>query len=264
MKSGYLSPAKPRFLAHRGLTVLADGTRIDENTIPAFAAAVAVGAKYLETDVQCSSDGVPFAFHDGDLTRVLGLPSPVGSSASEPGEKRIEHLTSTEIAGIRLAHGSQIPTLRQVLESFPNARFNLDIKSEAAIAPTASVINELGCFDRVLVSSFSGSRRRAALRLIARPVATSADRDLVVISLVLVKLGLGWFVKPLLKGIDACQVPTEFAGVSLTNRRFVRAVKRADVELHYWTVNDPKRMRDLLALGADGIVTDRIDLALSL
>ena len=36
----------------------------------------------------------------------------------------------------------------------------------------------------------------------------------------------------------------------------------AGVEVHIWTINDPIRMRELLDLGVDGLVTDRADLAL--
>jgi glycerophosphoryl diester phosphodiesterase len=38
-------------------------------------------------------------------------------------------------------------------------------------------------------------------------------------------------------------------------------VRDAGVEVHLWVVNEPARMRALVAAGAAGIVTDRADLA---
>jgi glycerophosphoryl diester phosphodiesterase len=45
--------------------------------------------------------------------------------------------------------------------------------------------------------------------------------------------------------------------------RLLRLVHDADVEVHVWTVNDRDDMDRLLALGVDGLVTDRADLALT-
>ncbi|HPU03974.1 MAG TPA: glycerophosphodiester phosphodiesterase family protein, partial [Rhodoglobus sp.] len=60
----------------------------------------------------------------------------------------------------------------------------------------------------------------------------------------------------------AVQVPERALGLSVTTERMIDRLHSAGVEVHIWTVNDPDRMRELLALGVDGIVTDRADLAL--
>ncbi len=57
----------PIAFAHRG-----GAGDAPENTMPAFAAAVALGYRYLETDAQLTADGVVVAFHDDDLTRTCG------------------------------------------------------------------------------------------------------------------------------------------------------------------------------------------------
>ena len=69
----YFSPALPRVLAHRGLAVDAP-----ENTLLAFAHALAIGVEHLETDVHASRDGVAVIAHDADLDRVAGIPGRVG------------------------------------------------------------------------------------------------------------------------------------------------------------------------------------------
>ncbi|MEM8548215.1 MAG: glycerophosphodiester phosphodiesterase family protein, partial [Pseudomonadota bacterium] len=55
-------------VAHRGLQA-----RFPENSLPAFAAALAAGARAFEIDVQLSSDGIPMLYHDADLQRISGL-----------------------------------------------------------------------------------------------------------------------------------------------------------------------------------------------
>lgn len=262
----YVSPAKPRFFAHRGFSFSPTGAPLDENTTEAFAAAISAGARYLETDIQASSDGVAFAFHDGVLGRVLGHHSPSAEAfvGKNLAATRIEELSAAEIGQIRLEHGGSIPTLESLLTLFPNAYFNLDVKSPAAIAPTAEVINRLGCFDRVLVSSFDGGRRRRTLALLRERVATSADRDLVLLVVVLRSVGLGRLLERALRGIDALQIPAKFGFIRFDSKQFIAAVHKAGAEVHFWTINEPQEMQRLLALGADGIVTDRIDRALAL
>ena len=156
---------QPRVFAHRGLSIAADGSAIDENTIPAFARALEVGAHYIESDIQVTSDGVPVLFHDDDLSRVAGVPSPVGK------------LTLAELQEIRLEHGGQIPTLVEALREFPATRFNLDFKSVSSILAGTAAISSIGAQGRVLVASFSDARRLAALNKLPG-AATSAGASM--------------------------------------------------------------------------------------
>lgn len=104
----YFSPAKPRIFAHRGL---AEPLNLDENTIPAFQAAIDHGATHLESDTQATSDGHAVLFHDPDLKRVAGI------------DALVSELTLTEVSEIRLANGGTIPTLFEALTHFPTALF---------------------------------------------------------------------------------------------------------------------------------------------
>ncbi|SRR5258705_5691059 len=65
-------PRIPDLVAHRGYAA-----RFPENTIPALEAAVAAGARFVEVDVQLSSDGEPVLFHDRTLERMCGASGPV-------------------------------------------------------------------------------------------------------------------------------------------------------------------------------------------
>jgi glycerophosphoryl diester phosphodiesterase len=64
-----------------------------------------------------------------------------------------------------------------------------------------------------------------------------------------------------LVGIDALQIPIRFLSLDFTHPEFLEQILPLGVEVHYWTINDPKTMLELFALGAHGIVTDRADLA---
>jgi glycerophosphoryl diester phosphodiesterase len=243
---GYFSPALPRIFAHRGFA--ADQVAA-ENTIQAFKAALALGATHLETDIQVTKDGVPVLFHDDDLLRVAGLP------------RKISEVSLTELTGLQLLDGGRIPTLREALVELPEARFNLDLKVWGAVKPAVSLIRELAAENRVLVSSFSDRRRSKALRLFDRPVASSAGSFGVLGLWLASKFRFGWLVRALARPVNALQIPTSKGPIRFDSPAFIGQMKAAGLELHYWTINDAAEMRRLIALGADGIVTDRADIA---
>ena len=64
-------------------------------------------------------------------------------------------------------------------------------------------------------------------------------------------------------GLDALQIPERQGPIRVLSPRIIAAAHRHGVEVHVWTVNDPVRMRELVNLGVDGIITDRTDLAIA-
>jgi glycerophosphoryl diester phosphodiesterase len=63
-------------------------------------------------------------------------------------------------------------------------------------------------------------------------------------------------------GALALQIPERVGRLRLLSSALLETAHAADLEVHVWTVNDEADMRRLLALGVDGLVTDRADLAL--
>lgn len=241
----YFDTARPHLLAHRGLNQHESG--IDENSIAAFEQALKFGATHIESDVHATKDGIAVLFHDDDLERVAGLPL------------KISELTFAELQEIKLANGSSVPSLKEVLEHFPSLRLNLDVKAEAGCQATAAVINEFKAFDRVLVSSFSRSRKLQTTNLLDAPVATSAASSEVLGLWITHKLfGLGFGL--IAKNFDAIQIPRSFGPIHLDTKGFIRRARQHGLEVHFWTVNDPAEGKALLAAGATGIVSDRVDL----
>lgn len=241
----------PRVLAHRGLTALpGEGPPVWDNTAGAFAAAHAAGAEYIETDCRVTADGDVVLFHDEDLTRLLG------------DDRAVAEVRTGELAELLSPYGGML-TVSEMLEMFPETRFNIDIKTDAAASPLGSIIAPHA--HRVLLTSFSDARRARAVAAVMdagakiRP-ATSAGRAKMVRVRLLSMLRLS--PARVLRDIDALQIPERYGVVKVLTPALLEAAHRLEVEVHIWTINDPDDMHRLMRAGVDGIVTDRADVAL--
>ncbi|MEA9983784.1 MULTISPECIES: glycerophosphodiester phosphodiesterase family protein [Subtercola] len=242
----FFAPERPRIFAHRGLAL-----DFPENTLDSFRAAVEAGAVYVELDVHASLDGVAVVAHDPSLGRLLGSTDTIAGSPF------------ASLEALDLGAGRGFSRLQDVLQAFPGTRFNIDLKAADAVTPTVEAIRRAGAVDRVLLTSFSEKRRRAAVRQLPG-VATSASARLFATALIAAMLGLRPVVRFVLRGVDAVQVPQKALGLTVTAPRVIASIHAAGVEMHVWTINDPAVMTSLLELGVDGLVTDRADIALRL
>lgn len=234
--SDFLGASGVVALAHRG-GFSADAPPGLENTLLAFRGAVAMGYRYLETDVHVSADGVLYAFHDEHLDRVTDAHGAIAS------------FRSSSLDAVRVAGREPIPTMDALLEEFPHARFNIDLKAPGTEEPLAELIRRHGATERVCVGSFDGRRLARFRKLTRGEVVTSAS----VPEVLRTRLGL-----PVPGAPAAFQVPLTHRGVRVVTPRFVAAAHRAGKAVHVWTVNDPDVMNDLLDLGVDGLVSDDI------
>ena len=212
-----------------------------ENTLAAFERAVALGFRYLETDVRVSADGVLVAFHDPTLDRVCDRR---GSVARLPWR---------ELARARVAGEHPIPRLEDLLEAFPDARFNVDPKVDAAVEPLVGLLRRLGAVERVCVGSFS-ERRLERVRRAPGPTLCTALGPASVRRLRLAAWGLP--PGPGAIAGDCVQVPERHRGIPLVDARMLAAAHARGLPVHVWTVDDPGRMHRLLDLGVDGLMTD--------
>lgn len=234
----YLDHPSPIPFAHRGGA--ADGI---ENTAAAFERAAAAGYRYFETDVHTTADGRLVAFHDATLDRVTDA------------RGRIADLPWGEVRRARVAGREPLPLFEELLEAFPDVRWNVDLKAESALVPLIDLIRRADAWDRVCVGSFSEARVARAHRLAGPRLATSYGVRGVA-ALRLRSLGIP---APLRPGAVSAQVPESQSGVPVVDRRFVRTAHALGLHVHVWTINDPARMRALLDLGVDGIMTDHLE-----
>ncbi|MEU9270320.1 glycerophosphodiester phosphodiesterase [Streptomyces sp. NPDC048251] len=238
MTHPYLDHPGPIPFAHRGGA--ADGL---ENTTAQFRRAVEAGYRYIETDVHATRDGKLVAFHDATLDRMTD------------GAGRIADLLWSDIRHARVAGKEPVPLFEELLETFPEVRWNVDLKAEPALHPLLNLIARTGAWDRVCVGSFSEARVVRAQRLAGPRLATSyGTRGVLNLRL------RSWGVPAALRrSAVAAQVPESQSGIPVVDRRFVRAAHARGLQVHVWTINDPDRMHRLLDLGVDGIMTDHID-----
>lgn len=232
--SSYLDHDGPIAFAHRG-----GAGEWPENTMPAFANAVALGYRYVETDVHATSDGVLVAFHDDRLDRVTDR------------EGMIHELTWSEVSRAKVAGSEPVPLLEDLLTTWPDLRINIDAKHDSAVEPLADVIRRTGALGRICVGSFSGGRLRRIRRLLG-PDLCSAACPSEVVRLQVAKYGI-----PVGSGAASCaQVPLSAGRIDIVDRRFVEAAHRLGVPVHVWTIDDRAEMERLLDLGVDGLMTD--------
>jgi glycerophosphoryl diester phosphodiesterase len=243
------SPARYAFLDHDGPLAFAHrgGAAAGvENSMAAFARAVGLGYRYLETDVHATADGVLLAFHDTTLDRVTDR---TGAVAALPWRV----VREARIGGIE-----PIPTLEQLLGEWPDVRVNVDVKAPAAIRPLAEVLRRTGAVDRVCVASFSARRLSAVRRLVGPRLCTSLTPGRAALLRVASASRAG---APLLvpRTVPCAQLPPRVGRLSMITAPLVEVAHRRGLVVHAWTVDDPTEMGRLLDLGVDGLMTDELE-----
>ena len=156
----FLNHPYPLAFAHRGAHL-----GCEENTWAAFAKAVQLGYRYIETDVQATRDGVPVLFHDDTLSRVLGIS---GAVSDYPW---------SELAQMRTPAGEPLLRLEDALTDLPRVRFNLDAKFEEAVEPLAEAIRRCNAVKRVCVGSFDARRTLRVRALLGENLCWSPSHE---------------------------------------------------------------------------------------
>ncbi|MEZ0070994.1 glycerophosphodiester phosphodiesterase [Planotetraspora sp. GP83] len=239
----FLDHPGPLAFAHRGGA--AEGR---ENTLSAFSRAVDLGYTYLETDAHATADGVLLAFHDHTLDRVTDRAG------------RISQLPYREVRQARIGGTEEIPLIEDLLGTWPDVRFNIDVKETPAILPLARAIRRTGAYDRVCLTSFSDLRLAQARKAVGREVCSSlGPRGVAALRTAALGGGYGRLLTGLASaGVPCAQIPIGFRGLRVTSRSLVRTAHAIGMQVHVWTIDDPVTMGRLLDLGVDGIMTDNI------
>ncbi len=240
----YLSGPSPRAFAHRGWHL--DELHGMENSLSAFRRAADEGFRYVETDVQATSDGVVVVQHDEVLDRTTDRTG------------RIPDLPWAQVGAAKVGGREEIPRLEAALEELPGLMFNIDVKADNAVWPVLEVLQRTNAWDRVCLASFS-DKRLATLRRHAGEKLITSMGPLTVAALWSSGwaswLGTGRFVQGAM-----AQVPVRQGPLRVVDERFVRTAVARGLEVHVWTVDEQAQMRELLDLGVHGLVTDRPDL----
>jgi glycerophosphoryl diester phosphodiesterase len=249
----FLEPSPPVAIAHRGGAIGAP-----ENTLPAYGHAFELGYRYLETDVHVTHDGVLVAFHDARLERVTDRGGAIAELSLDEIEAADAGAAFTPDGGRTFpfrGRDVRVPRLEELLVRWPDARWNIDPKSDACVAPLARLLDRLDAWPRVCIGSFSDARLRAIRSLGAGRACTSMGPRATAWARLLAATGTTARL-----GADCLQVPLRHGRVPIVTPRVVRAAHRRGLHVHVWTINDEPAMQRLLDLGVDGIMTDRLEL----
>ena len=237
----HLPPHRPLVIAHRG-----DSAHAPENTLPAFERAIKAGAPMLETALVLSKDRHILLFHDEYLDRTT-------NGKGRPKDFTLQELQQLD-AGSWFApefKGTSIPTLAQLLDlAQGRVLLNLEIKPEAyepgepldSIAKqTVAMVKERGLSGQVLISSFE------PLVLLECAVLSGCPA-----------LGLLVERKFTPGHLDLCRKIKAFS-INLpagARENDIQRIRKAGLQVFVYTVNDPREMHSLYAVGVSGVFTD--------
>jgi glycerophosphoryl diester phosphodiesterase len=246
----YLAGPRPRAYAHRGWHT--GDLAGCENTLAAFRRAVEEGFGYLELDVHASADGVAVVHHDVTLARTTD------------GSGRLSEHTVAQLAKVRVCGREPIPLLADVLDALPDTRVTIELKSAAVVPSTLAAVEATKAWDRVCVGGFEQAWVNAARRGGGDRLCTSmASRDVFALR---ARAWLETLPRPMaalpslrLAG-DVAHVPVTAGPIRVVDASLVRTAHAHGREVHVWTINAADRMRRLLDLGVDGLLSDRPDL----
>lgn len=231
-------------IAHRGASGHAP-----ENTFAAFRKAIAMGAGFIETDLQLSRDARLVAIHDATVNRTTN------------GQGAVHDLTLAELRRLDAGSwfggefaGERIPTIEEILEFAKkhDVVFYLELKPSGSWGgehALISALRESGEIARTVVISFDPAIL-ANVRKIEPTVMTGL-------------LFEGQISDPLAEAIEIGARQLAVRG-SLVTPRLLKEARQRDLQVVCWTVNHPGHMRLLMEAGVDGIISDYPDRLLEL
>jgi glycerophosphoryl diester phosphodiesterase len=249
------------------------------NTMYAYDRAMRLGADKLEVDIHTTADGRLVVLHDATVDRTTNGSGPVYDMTLKqvraldaaydfvPGESAASGRPARDYVfrGVRTGERRpppgfrgrdfRITTLGEVMRAYPDVPINIEIKG-ASDADTASYLrnaealarflNRLGRTEGIIVASFHDEALQRFHQL-----APQIDMAPAIGAVAAYKFG--GVLPP--EGTVAFQVPTEFEGITVTDRDFVQRAHSDGYAVHVWTINDPPTMRQLLRWGTAGIMT---------
>lgn len=234
----------PRWIAHRGAGRLAP-----ENTLAAFRLGAQHGWRMFECDAKLSADGVVFLLHDATLERTT-------SGRGTAGELPWSDLAQLDAGAwhSRQYAGEPIPTLENLARWCIANRLLLNIE----IKPTPGTEEATGRAVAALAARLWHGQNVPPLLTSFQPLALAGARGAaphLPRGLLLDKLHEGWLHAAQQLGCVAI-----VCNHALWDREQVSAVQGAGMRALSYTVNDEWAAERLIALGTDGIISDRVDL----
>jgi glycerophosphoryl diester phosphodiesterase len=243
----------PLHIAHRGGAAL-----YPENTLYAFEQAVRVHrTDMLELDLHATADGEVVVAHDATLERCTDGAGPIAAMPWHEVERldAAFHFTPLGETGTPLrGRGLRIPRFVDVLRAFPGLPINVELKAPGVLEPLAALLAKEDWVSRLCI----GAEDDALAARIAERFPDACrffPRD----ALAAFVLGS--------KGGDVVDddrylvldMPYRWEGVTLFDAELAAVAAARGKWINVWTVDEEADMRQALADGVGGIMTDRPD-----
>ncbi|WP_161879502.1 glycerophosphodiester phosphodiesterase [Alkalibacterium sp. MB6] len=251
-------------IAHRGGSTLAP-----EGTLEAFRASDRLGVDMLEYDVHITADGELVVIHDETVDRTTD------------GTGRVNDMTLTDLQALDAGYhfedkegetpyrnqGVYIPSVDEVFEEFSHTRHLIELKDtnddelyEDLMHEMYALIEKHQLHESVLIASFDHDMNLRFNEIAGGSVAIGAGEQEARQFVTYHKAFANLLYTP---KADAFQLPTYQEGFNLADRKLLRGAKNRGQAVYYWTINDEETMRELIDLGAHGIMTDNPELLMS-
>jgi glycerophosphoryl diester phosphodiesterase len=237
-----------RLYAHRGASA-----ERPENTMSAFHRAVELGVDALEMDVHLTRDDQLIVVHDETCARTTGARLAwadldlADAQQLDAGWGFIAADGSRPFAG----QGITVPTFEEVLVAFPDLPINVDIKGERAVGIMVDLVRRLRAEERVTIASF---QLRTIVDVRRRGYAGGTSLSQTEVASLVAMPAMLWRQLPFTG--TAAQVPVKAGPLRLDRPAFVAKCHSLGLRVDYWVIDDRAEAARLLALGADGIMTN--------
>jgi glycerophosphoryl diester phosphodiesterase len=237
-----------RLYAHRGASA-----ERPENTLPAFERAVEVGIDALEMDVHVTRDNQLIVAHDDTAARTCGAQLAWGDLDLAEVHRLDAGWGFVAPDGTRPFAGKaiRVPTFEQVLDAFPAMRINVDLKGDRAAALMLDLIRARHAEDRVTLASF---QLATLVDIRRRGYGGETGLSQAEVAALLALPAMLWRQLPFTG--TAAQVPVHAGRIRFDRATFIAKCHSIGLRVDFWTVDDPGEAARLLALGADGIMTN--------
>lgn len=227
-------------IAHRGASRIAP-----ENTLAAFNKAIEIGVDAVELDLHGTADGEIVVIHDPSLDRTTNLRGPVNQTTL----KTIKQADAGSWFNQQFT-GEPVPTLTEALECITGKTMAvLEIKDSLIPEVVVEKVRDMNTLEQVVIISFHVSVLQTVRQLEPR-------------------IPTGYLIgsnNGNTNPIQLCQQVSSL-GSSLLNvdhhlitAEFAQEVCRRGITLWSWTVDDVDQMRQMLALGVQGITSNHPD-----
>jgi glycerophosphoryl diester phosphodiesterase len=221
--------------------------------MPAFERAVEVGVDALELDVHLTRDDQLIVAHDDTAARTCAVPAAWGELDLDEARRLDAGWGFLARDGTRpfAGHGIHVPLFTEVLDAFPGVRINVDLKGERSIAVMLELVRARRAEERVTLASFqTATAVKVRRRGYGGDTALSQGEVISLLSLPAVL----WRQLPFTG--TAAQVPVAQGPIRFDRPAFVAKCHSLGLRVDYWVIDDVAEAERLLALGADGIMTN--------